>query len=287
MLSEFNKYINVKEQYEDFIILINSGDCHKAYGKDAEEITYYLELEITKEDIDNEEHKVAKIPNDKHIDTNILVLSFYNTIGVIENNILTVHPKFDTNEEKYTINLEEKNKSSNHKCLLCDNETYYQEYLLCTDCYYKYKNKNLFLELSPKNNSIKLLDASYEGKFECDDGHVVKSQAERDIDNYLFENNIKHGYETSLVIYDNDKRIELHPDFCVYKNDEKIYIEYWGIEDDSFYKTAKKYKLELYKKAGITLINMYKKTDLKNIRRSLEDKLNHYKKGQINYFEEF
>lgn len=171
------------------------------------------------------------------------------------------------------------------KCLLCSNTTVSEEHLLCPACYRLYKNKKLFLEISTNDNSIKLLDATYEGRLECDDGHIVKSQAERDIDNYLFEKNIKHGYETILPIYDNGKRIELRPDFCIFDGNEKIYIEYWGIENDQIYENKKEFKMPLYKKAGITLINMYKRTDMRNIRASLEDKLKHYKKGHINFEE--
>ena len=120
----------------------------------------------------------------------------------------------------------------------------------------------------------------------CEDGHVVKSQAERAIDNYLFSHNIKHGYEVSLPIEDdNGETIELHPDFCIFKGDEKVYIEYWGMENDPYYEEMKKSKLDLYKKEGITLINMYKKTDLKNITSLLEYKLSKYRKGQINFEE--
>ena len=176
-------------------------------------------------------------------------------------------------------------RTSHRKCLLCDNSTNSEEYILCSSCYTSYKNKKLFLELSVNDTSIKILDANYEGRLECDDGHIVKSQAERDIDNYLFEKNIKHGYETILPIYDNGKRIELRPDFCIFNGHEKIYIEYWGIENDQIYENRKEFKMPLYKKAGITLINMYKKTDMRNIRASLEDKLKHYKKGQINFEE--
>ena len=43
--------------------------------------------------------------------------------------------------------------------------------------------------------------------------------------------------------------------------------------------------MPLYKKAGITLINMYKKTDLTNIKKALETKLKFYKKGEINFEE--
>lgn len=170
------------------------------------------------------------------------------------------------------------------KCLTCGYET--DGKLFCKKCYAKYCNKEILIKI--KNcKEIVPLDDFYEGYFECDDGHVVKSMAERDIDDYLFENNIKHGYEVPLPLTDeNGKKIILHPDFCIFDENGKplYYIEYWGYDDSNRdYTKTKKFKMPLYKKARITLININAKYDIRNLKINLKFKLENYKIGQCNF----
>lgn len=173
------------------------------------------------------------------------------------------------------------------KCLTCGYET--DGKLFCKKCYSKYYNKEILIKV--KNcKEIVPLDDFYEGYFECDDGHVVKSMAERDIDDYLFEKNIKHGYEIPLPLTDDKgKKVTLHPDFCIFdeKGNPLYYIEYWGYDDNNRdYTKTKKYKMPLYKKSGITLININAKHDIRNLKTNLKFKLENYKIGQINFEEE-
>ena len=170
------------------------------------------------------------------------------------------------------------------RCITCGYET--DGKLFCKKCYTKYCGKEILIKI--KNcREIVPLDDFYEGYYECDDGHVVKSMAERDIDDYLFAHNIKHGYETPLPITDEKgNRITLHPDFCVF--DEKgtplYYIEYWGYDDSNRdYTKTKKYKIPLYEKANITLVNINAKSDLRNLKTNLKYKLENVKTGQINF----
>lgn len=173
------------------------------------------------------------------------------------------------------------------KCITCGYET--DGKLFCKKCYAKYCNKEILIKI--KNcKEIVPLDDFYEGYFECDDGHVVKSMAEREIDNYLFANNIKHGYEIQLPIIDEKgKKITLHPDFCVFDNNGNplYYIEYWGYDDTNRdYTKTKKFKMPLYKKAGITLININAKHDIRTLKINLKFKLENYKVGISNFEEE-
>ncbi len=170
------------------------------------------------------------------------------------------------------------------RCITCGYET--DGKLFCKRCYAKYCNKEILIKI--KNcREIVPLDDFYEGYFECDDGHVVKSMAERDIDDYLFANNIKHGYEIALPLEDeNGKRITLHPDFCIFdeKGNPLYYIEYWGYDDSNRdYTKTKKYKMPLYEKAGITLININAKNDLRNLKTNLAYKLGKFVPGKINF----
>ncbi len=92
----------------------------------------------------------------------------------------------------------------------------------------------------------------YPREFHCDDGHDVRSQGETMIDNWLFKNNICHGYE---VLMDVPERI--FPDFLVYDLDRQpVYIEYWGKEGDKDYVKRKERKKEIYSKYSVKLVEI-------------------------------
>lgn len=203
----------------------------------------------------------------------------------------------DTPEFKNKKDTNEKNEENNQiesikidqkiRCITCGYET--EGKLFCKRCFKKYSEKEILIKVKNCKEIIPL-DDFYEGYYECDDGHVVKSMAERDIDDYLFANNIKHGYEVALLLQDeNGKRVTLHPDFCVFdeKNNPLYYIEYWGYDDNNRdYTKTKKYKMPLYENAGITLININAKNDLRNLKTNLQYKLNNFTKGISNFVDE-
>lgn len=168
------------------------------------------------------------------------------------------------------------------KCIACGKETKNGN-LFCGPCYYKFKDKKLLVEIS-NCKEITILDDSYEGKFICTDGHIVKSKSEMIIDNWLFDHNIPHAYEKKLPI-DADENHDLHPDFCLpgYGSDkDDIYIEYWGYNEKNIeYTKSKNYKLKIYKELKVTVICLEEK-DIMDINASLSRKLKFYKKGQIN-----
>ena len=161
------------------------------------------------------------------------------------------------------------------KCLLCDNQIGY-DLLFCKDCYNKYKNKSIFLKVE---NSSKITYFDEADKYEssitytCKDGHKVRSKAEREIDNYLYEHNIRHAYEKTYPI-DNNPNNDLHPDF--YLPDLDVYIEHWGYKDKK-YEEEKNYKLKIYQKDKINLIETTEE-DMKDIETNLTRKLKFYKK---------
>ncbi len=84
-------------------------------------------------------------------------------------------------------------RTATAKCIACGRETHSGN-LFCLSCYHKYKDKQILVQIS-KCREIKILDESYEGKYTCKDGHIVKSKSEREIDDYLFEHGIAHAYE--------------------------------------------------------------------------------------------
>ncbi|CAM3695011.1 glycerol kinase [Parendozoicomonas haliclonae] len=89
------------------------------------------------------------------------------------------------------------------------------------------------------------------------DGHMVRSKAEMLIDNWLYMAEIVHAYERKLPIEE-----EMYCDFYIPTG--KVYIEYWGYENDARYLERKKQKLALYKKYGFKLIEL-NDDDVKNL----------------------
>ena len=167
-------------------------------------------------------------------------------------------------------------------CIACNKEKEYSDYFLCSKCYKKYRSKELILSLI-KGQEIKILESRYYSKYKCNDGHFVKSKAEREIDNFFDKWKIRHYYEPEIPL-DTKPENSIHPDF--YLPDLNVYIEYFGIENNEQYKESEKYKIKIYKKLKITLICLYEHTDAKDIEDALKRKLKHYKKGVINFIEE-
>lgn len=191
----------------------------------------------------------------------------------------TVLPQENKNN---VVIINETNKS---KCITCGRQT--EGLLFCSACYHKYKNKELLFKITNCTN-VELLDESYEGRYTCPDGHIVKSKSERDIDRYLFEKNIPHAYEIELSYGPSENEI-IHPDFFLphyLGKDKHVYIEHWGYNDNNIsYTKTKKFKLPIYKQLGITLICTDEKKDASKIDAVLDRKLNKkfIKENEINF----
>lgn len=89
----------------------------------------------------------------------------------------------------------------------------------------------------------------FEAKLRTTDGHFVRSKAEMLIDNWLYMAEIVHAYERKLPIEE-----DVYSDFYVPTG--KVYIEYWGFEEDEKYLKRKEQKIEIYKKYGFNLIEI-------------------------------
>ena len=94
----------------------------------------------------------------------------------------------------------------------------------------------------------------------------------------LFNKNIKHIYEKKYPISEKES---IHPDWCLpeYITDNKgnkidVFVEYWGIEGNDKYERIKNFKLPIYKRDKVTLVNIYAENDKKDISAALEWKLN-------------
>jgi len=103
----------------------------------------------------------------------------------------------------------------------------------------------------PKTDSDKM--DSFRHKFEAThratDGHFVRSKAEMLIDNWLYMAEIVHAYERKLPIEE-----EMYCDFYIPTG--KVYIEFWGYDNDEKYLARKKEKLAIYKKYNFNLIEL-------------------------------
>jgi len=78
---------------------------------------------------------------------------------------------------------------------------------------------------------------------------MVRSKAEMLIDNWLYMAEIVHAYERKLPIEE-----EVYCDFYIPKG--KIYIEFWGLENDPKYAKRKETKRNIYKKYNFKLIEL-------------------------------
>jgi hypothetical protein len=116
----------------------------------------------------------------------------------------------------------------------------------------------------PKSSVI-----GFREKFEANqrtaDGHYVRSRAEMLIDNWLYMSEIVHAYERKLPVEE-----DVYCDF--YLPVGKVYIEFWGLENDAKYIERKKIKLEIYQKYGFKLIEL-EDVDILNLDDILPKKL--------------
>jgi len=111
------------------------------------------------------------------------------------------------------------------------------------------------LALGGEPQPIQVLRRRYpEGFYKTEDGHLVRSKVEREIDNFLFQNSIRHVYEHPLP-----GEQEFYCDF--YLPDYDLYIEYWGGEGEEQYERRKRKKLEQYRRHGLKLFEIHKEDD--------------------------
>jgi len=164
---------------------------------------------------------------------------------------------------------------------------------LCYDCY----QRSLANEITQceecgtwKNNSLPFCRECWEAKekakgdldfreryadepkYRCKNGILVRSKAERDIANFLYDNDIRFRYETKLLF----GKAEVHPDF--YLEDVDLILEHWGM-DDAKYSEKRRNKEKLYRKYTRRFVSTEKKDEY-NINDALIRKLQPYIKNK-------
>lgn len=108
-------------------------------------------------------------------------------------------------------------------------------------------------------------------RYRTDDGHLVRSDAERQIDNWLFAHDILHIYEPPLP---EAKRADFGIPLYTKRDtrtDDMLYIEYWGRRDRD-YRRNQSYKQKLYKQHKLQLVEL-EPADLKNLDKLLTKKV--------------
>jgi hypothetical protein len=126
-----------------------------------------------------------------------------------------------------------------------------------------------------KGISVRETESDYRRRFPaeffCDDGHRVRSQGEKIIDDWLHRHRVQHGYEPIIPVPGH-----LIPDFVVYsRKGDPIYIEYWGIVDDPVYEQRRLHKSQLYAKLMLPVIELYPR-DLQVIDTALGRQLSRF-----------
>lgn len=111
--------------------------------------------------------------------------------------------------------------------------------------------------INKEDNKKEDFREKFEAKHRATDGHFTRSKAEMLIDNWLYMFEIVNAYERKLPIEEN-----VYCDFYIPAG--KVYIEYWGYENDEKYLERKKKKQEIYKKYNLNLIEL-EDADIQNL----------------------
>jgi hypothetical protein len=108
-------------------------------------------------------------------------------------------------------------------------------------------------EVTPDEKPTRSNAASFRerfpARFRATDGHMVRSRAEMLIDNWLYMQGIVHAVERKLPIEE-----DVYCDF--YLPTGKVYIEYWGLENDPKYAARKADKQAIYERYGLNLVDL-------------------------------
>ena len=192
--------------------------------------------------------------------------NFFRKIYENKNNIKEIIKNFDIIKEK---------KNFIFSRYFLDNYEKYNTYDEFVDAYVNHKT-----EEAHKSNSIdRLINDWVEKQLLKDEkiislkGEYVKSAGELVIANFLYSNGLDYSYEE---IYDElmENGSIYRPDFTIDYAGEKIYIEYYGL-DDNKYNKIREWKRDFHRKSGNKYIEI-NRDSLDQIIEELNEKLNNY-----------
>ena len=141
---------------------------------------------------------------------------------------------------------------------------------LFSDAVEKYRDKSAAQSpsgVSEQSYNAEEFRRKHPANYRTNDGHRVRSEGERKIDDFLYAKGITHEYERALPV--EDKAL---CDF--YLPDGDVYIEYWGL-DDPEYAAKRKWKEAIYKKHGLNLVGLVY-DEVRNLGDNLPRKLRPY-----------
>ena len=121
------------------------------------------------------------------------------------------------------------------------------------------------------NKAVEDIRKKYPAEFKTMDGHWVRSQGEKAIDDSLYLWGIPHAYEKKLPNTFED----VLSDFYIPSGNGRpyaVYIEYWGVQGDDYYNKRKEQKLKIYSELGLKLIQLTP-SDIKNLEDTLQREL--------------
>ena len=90
-------------------------------------------------------------------------------------------------------------------------------------------------------------------RLKTDDGHIVRSSLEREVDNYLFHHQLPHQYDIRIC---SDRTLR-----CDFKIGE-YFIEVWGLIGVDEYEKRMIKKMEIYQNNHLKLISIFPKDDI-------------------------
>lgn len=163
-------------------------------------------------------------------------------------------------------------------CISCGRDSNGKHF--CLNCYNKHKEHTILLKVE---NCIKFSveEKYYEGMhILTDDGHKVRSDGERAIDNFFYHKMIPHSYERPIFLDKNRFGVDsIIPDF--YLPQTNTYVEFLGYSGEQYVR-ENEFKRKIYQELGTTVIYLYR--DDKDM---LDAKLDYYLRsvehGKLNH----
>lgn len=132
---------------------------------------------------------------------------------------------------------------------------------LCYECWLKNKKIEEKKSKSYVKSNIENEESNFRDKFpakiRAEDGHQVRSRAEKIIDDWLYHKGIVHAYERRVPIEE-----EVYCDFFI-PIGQKVWIEFWGLDEEKYIK-RRELKKSFYNKHNKNLIELIPK-DIENL----------------------
>jgi RecJ-like exonuclease len=132
---------------------------------------------------------------------------------------------------------------------------------LCKECWLKEKKetqkKSGNYQATQSENEENSFRQKFKATIRAEDGHMVRSRAEKMIDDWLYHKGIVHSYERRVPIEE-----EVFCDFFI-PIGQKVWIEFWGLEEER-YLERKRIKKSFYEKHDKNLIELADK-DIENL----------------------